>query len=82
VLTESFRILYDRVHMCSMYQFDWLVLCVTLTLMALYYSGIYPMLLFMLTARPIEALPYAKGCLLFVGWALRRQLCHTSVGHK
>jgi len=38
---------------------------------ALYYSCIYPMLLFMLTARPIEALPYAKGCLLFVGWALR-----------
>jgi len=28
------------------------------------------MLLFMLTARPKEALPYAKGCLLFVGLAL------------
>ena len=36
---------------------------------ALYFSCIYPMLLFMLTARPIEALPSAKGCLLFVGWA-------------
>jgi len=29
------------------------------------------MLLFMPTAHPIEALPYAKGCLLFVGLALR-----------
>jgi len=23
------------------------------------------------TQKPIEALPYAKGCLLYVGWALR-----------
>ena len=29
------------------------------------------MLVFLPTARPIEALPYVKGCLLFVGWALR-----------
>ena len=34
------------------------------------------MLLFMFTARPIEALPYAKGCLLFVGWALRQVQTH------
>jgi len=34
---------------------------------ALYYSCIYPVLLFMLTARLIEASPYNKGCLLFVG---------------
>ena len=39
---------------------------------ALYYSCIYAMLLLMLTARRIGALPYAEWCLLFVGWALRR----------
>jgi len=39
---------------------------------ALYDSCIYAIVLFMLTARPIEALPYAKACLLFVVWALRR----------
>jgi len=37
-----------------------------------YYSCIFSILLFMLTARPVEALPYAKWCLLFVGWALRQ----------